>query len=353
MKATARAPANIAFIKYWGKQDEKLRLPLNASFSMNLSGAFTTTTVEFSKKYTQDIIEFVSARHAELVSASKKVYRSRNEFGMIVARDEKFSLEEKSRIIKHLDLIRAKAGISAMAKVFTQNSFPKGAGAAASASGFAALTMAAATALGLALSEKELTMLARIGSGSACRSIPDGFVMWEKGTGSESSYAYSLYPSDYWDLRDVLVIVASEMKKFLSTEGMSYVQSSPFLQSRLRRIPEKINRIQELFSRKDFPALGELIEKECLNMHAVMMTQAPPIFYWMTETLKLIHAVYEWRAQGLPVYFTIDAGPNVHLICEAKDEQKVIEKVKQLGIAKEIVVNMPADGTKIIEEHLF
>ena len=88
-------------------------------------------------------------------------------------------------------------------------------------------------------------------------------------------------------------------------------------------------------------------------MHAVMMTQAPPIFYWMTETLKLIHAVYEWRAQGLPVYFTIDAGPNVHLICEAKDEQKVIEKVKQLGIAKEIVVNMPADGTKIIEEHLF
>jgi|SRR3989344_7154830 len=353
MKATAIAPANIAFIKYWGKQDEKLRLPLNSSFSMNLSGATTTSTVEFSKKYTQDVIEFVSACHAELVSASKKVYRSRNEFGMTVARDEKFSLEEKQRMSKHLDVIREKAKVSLKAKVVTKNSFPKGTGAAASASGFAALTMAVTTALGLSLSEKELTILARIGSGSACRSIPDGFVIWEKGVDSDSSYAHSLYPSDYWDLRDVLVIVASEMKKVLSTEGMSRVQTSAFLQSRLHGLPSKIKQIQTIFTKKDFPALGNLIEEDCINMHAVMMTQSPPIFYWTGATLDVIHAVYNWRAQGLPVYFTIDAGPNVHLICEAKDELKVVEKVKQLGVAKEIVVNKPSKGAGLLNQHLF
>src|SRR3989344_209536 len=179
---------------------------------------------------------------------------------MTVARDEKFSLEEKQRMSKHLDVIREKAKVSLKAKVVTKNSFPKGTGAAASASGFAALTMAVTTALGLSLSEKELTILARIGSGSACRSIPDGFVIWEKGTDLNSSFAHSLYPPEYWDLRDVLVIVATEMKKVLSTEGMSYIHTSPFLESRLRTIPQKMEQIKTVFAEKDFVTLGELIE---------------------------------------------------------------------------------------------
>ena len=326
MKATAIAPANIAFIKYWGKQDEKLRLPLNASFSMNLSEAVTTTTVEFSKNLATDEISAVN---------------------------EVFSEKEKQRMSKHLDVIRKKARVNLQAKVVTKNSFPKGTGAAASASGFAALTVAAVSASGLSLSEKELTILARIGSGSACRSIPDGFVLWERGTDSENSFAHSLYPPDYWDLRDVLVIVASDMKKVLSTEGMSRVQTSPFLQSRLHGLPSKIKRMLTIFTKKDFAALGNLIEEDSLNMHAVMMTQSPPIFYWNSATLEIMHAVYEWRAQGFPVYFTIDAGPNVHLICEAKDEQKVVEKVRQLGVVNEIVVNKPSKGAGLLNQHLF
>jgi diphosphomevalonate decarboxylase len=207
MKATAVAPANIAFIKYWGKRDEKLRLPLNSSFSMNLTGSYTTTTVEFSSSYSKDEVSLLHGN---------------------------FSEKEITRVIDGLKRIRLQAGIHEFARVITQNTFPKGAGAAASASGFAALSMAGAEAAGVSLSEKELTILARLGSGSACRSIPDGFVLWEKGTTSEDSYAYSIYPSTYWDLRDILVIVDSHMKKIPTTEGMENIQTSPNLGARLQ-----------------------------------------------------------------------------------------------------------------------
>lgn len=130
-----------------------LRLPLNSSISMNLSGAYTTTTVEFSDTYTRDTIELIGGS---------------------------FSLKEELRITKFLDQVRLKSNSSTFAKIVTVNTFPKGTGAAASASGFAALTVAAFNATGLSLSEKELTTFARIGSGSACRSIPDGFVLWKK-----------------------------------------------------------------------------------------------------------------------------------------------------------------------------
>src|SRR5690348_6851267 len=169
MKATAIAPANIAFIKYWGKKDAGLRLPYNPSISMNLNGATTTTTVEFSGSNTKDSVELLE--------------------------EGGFHQEETIRVIQHLDIIRQKAGVKTYARVATKNTFPRATGAASSASGFAALTVAAAEALGMKLSEKELTMLARLGSGSACRSIPDGFVKWEAGETSEASFAHSLYPA--------------------------------------------------------------------------------------------------------------------------------------------------------------
>jgi diphosphomevalonate decarboxylase len=168
MKATSVAPANIAFIKYWGKTDEQLRLPLNPSISMNLSNTYTETTVEFHPDFIQDEIKLF---------------------------DGVFSEDEIKRTITSLNLIREKANSHYFARVVTKNTFPKGAGAAASASGFAALTVAAFAALEIKLSEKELSMFARLGSGSACRSIPDGFVEWD------NAFAYSIYPSDYWDLR--------------------------------------------------------------------------------------------------------------------------------------------------------
>ncbi len=326
MKTTAIAPSNIAFIKYWGKKDEALRLPLNSSISMNLSSAYTTTTIEFSKNYHKDSVTLL---------------------------DGSFSDKERERVIGALERIRERVGISALARVVTQNTFPKGTGAAASASGFAALTVAGFAALEIQVSEKELTIFARMGSGSACRSIPDGFVEWKTGNTSEESYAYSLYSHAYWDLRDVLVIVDTRMKKVSTTEGMEYVRTSRFLSTRLTSIPKKILQVKTALQRKDFPSLGMLIEEDCINMHAVMMTQTPPLFYWNGTTMDIIQAVIRWREEGIPVYFTIDAGPNVHLICEEKDEQRVIEAVKTIDGVLSVIRNKAAKGARIVGKHLF
>lgn len=324
MKATVIAPANIAFIKYWGKKDEKLRLPINASISMNLDNVYTQTTVEFLTHLTKDKIVFLG---------------------------EKASEKEKERIVKHLDRIRKKATIGDKARVVTKNNFPKATGIASSAAGFAALTLAGTTAAGLKLSEKELSVLARLGSGSACRSIPDGFVEWKKGVSSKTSYAETIFPANYWDIRDIVAIVAKEKKKVSSTEGHRLAPTSPFFKPRMKMMAGKIKKIKELIKKKKFVAFGELVEKEAINMHAVMMTSETPIFYWTPETIFLMKAVRQWREKKLNVFFTIDAGPNLHLICQGKDEKRVLDKLKRLKIMRKVVVNRPSQGAYLIQEH--
>lgn len=306
MKATAQAPANIAFIKYWGKKDTRLHVPYNASISMNLSGCTTTTTVEFSENFGEDVVS------------------------------EGFN---KKRIVEHIDRLRTLAGIQLRVRVTTKNSFPTSAGIASSASGFAALTVAAASALGLKLSEKELTGLARLGSGSASRSIPDGFVKWE------DSFAYSLYPPEYWDIRDILLIVDQSKKHVSSAVGHEGATTSPYFPTRLEAVPRRIMRIEEALKTKNFRLFGEVIEEDCLDMHHVMQTQNPPLFYWNNATKIIMNSVYRWRKAAIPVYFTIDAGPNVHLICEGKDEKRVTDTI---GNTYQIIVNKPAKGAHVL-----
>ena len=322
MKRTAIAPANIALIKYWGKKDAGLRIPTNSSISMNLSGAYTTTTVEFSDNYNCDTVTFLG---------------------------EDFSEEEKQKVIIHLDRIRKIANSSLYARVLTKNSFPRGAGIASSASGFAALTIAACAAISLSLSEKELTVVARLGSGSACRSIPNGFVKWVTGDTSQQSIAYTLYPATYWDLRDIVVIIDSGQKKVSTTNGMESVSTSPLWPDRLSSMNERMLTIERALASKNFVLFGETIEEECLNMHNIMQTQIPPLMYWTDETRKMMKSVQTWRKSGLPVYFTIDAGPNIHLFCEAKDEALLAEKLK----GYHTIVNGPSEGAYIAEEDLF
>jgi diphosphomevalonate decarboxylase len=326
MKTTALAPANIAFLKYWGKTNDALRLPANTSFSMNLSGATTTTTVESSDSYEKDIVEFV---------------------------DDVVSSHETKRIIDHIDILRSIARSTQRVRIKTKNSFPKGTGVASSASGFAALTVAAASSLGLSLSEKELTILSRKGSGSACRSIPDGFVLWEKGTSDETSYARSIAPSTYWELRDILCIVDTSMKKISTTDGHTTVATSPLWEKRIEQLPSVQEKMINAFMSKDFPKFGQLLEDECLNMHAVMQTQDPPLHYFTETTHSLIKTIQTWRTDGLPVYFTIDAGPNVHVICEKENEQRIVDMVSTLSGISRVMVNAPAKGTMIQDTHLF
>lgn len=325
MKATAVAPSNIAFVKYWGKKDEVLRLPENGSISMNVSGMTTTTTVEFSHSYKEDVISI----------------------------DDSEEKNEGSRAIEHLDRIRAKAKISDKARVVTKTNFPKGTGLSSSASGFAALTVAGSRAAGLTLSEKELSILARQGSGSACRSIPDGICEWLDGETTETSYAVSLYPPAYWDICDVVAVVSEGRKDVATTAGMKLAQKSPFFETRLSHMKEKIAACKSLLAEKNFHAFGALIEAEALELHAIMLTSTPSLIYWTPGTLRIMKLCKIWRSEGVAVYFTINTGQDIHLICEKPTVERVKKKLAEIDNVKNIIINSSAPGAHLIDQHLF
>lgn len=325
MKATAIASSNIAFIKYWGKKDEYKKIPENTSISMNLSDLTTTTTVEFSQQFTED---------------------------SVIINDE-INDFQTNRVIKYLDLIRKKTKLKLKAKVVSVNSFPDGTGLSSSASGFAALSLAASKAAGLNLDEKELSILARLGSGSACRSIPDGFVEWNKGSSSETSFARSIYKQDYWDIVDVVVLVSQEKKEISSTKGQLSASTSPFFQTRLDKMDEKINRFKKTLETKNFTEFGKIIEEEALELHAIMLTSSPSLIYWQPETLKLMKLVKDWRGNGLESYFTLNTGQDIHIIVEGKNKEKLVSKLQDIKEVKETIINHPSAGARIIEKHLF
>lgn len=318
-KATAIAPSNIAFTKYWGRKNEVLRLPENGSISMTLSDLLTTTTVEFSKDFEKDTI----------------------------------TIDDAERVIKHLDRVRTLAGIDLRAKVVSENNFPSGTGLSSSASGFAALTLAASKAAGLDLSEKELSILARQGSGSACRSIPGGFVEWLDGDTSETSYAVQIFPPNHWDIADVVTVVSEGKKEVSTSIGQQAAKSSPFMPVRLAHMREKNERVKQLIAERNFQEFGELIEAEALELHSIMITQRPALIYWTPGTLRIMKLTAHWRAEGLSVYFTINTGQDIHLICEANNIDKVKAKLKQLEEVKDIIVNTPGEGARLTSKHLF
>ena len=320
MKSTAKAPSNIAFVKYWGRKDETLRLPENGSVSMCLSNLQTTTTVEFDDKFEQDEIIF----------------------------NGKIEDLENNRAVKHLDRVRALAKIDLKAKVETSNNFPTGTGLSSSASGFAALTVAAAFAAGLKLSGKELSILARQGSGSACRSIPDGFVEWLDGDTSETSYAVSIFPPEHFEIADVVAVVSLD-KKFLATsEGQKSARTSPFFETRLSLIKDKINRVKKAIEDKNFSEFGELIEREALEFHSILFTSNPPLFYWTSETVKVMKFVQKIRSEGLECYFTINTGQDVHVISKKEDAEKVAQKLSELPEVIKTIINYPSSGARLI-----
>jgi len=260
---------------------------------------------------------------------------------------------EKNRIAEQLSRIRKKAKSKVFARVLTKNSFPKGTGIASSASGFAALTVAATHAIGLRIPEKDLTILARLGSGSACRSIPDGFVWWHAGKRSSESFAESLYPPTWWDIRDILCIVSKEMKKVSTSVGMDGIRTSPYWKTRIRGIPEKIDAMKQAIYERNIHMFGNLLEEDTNSMHCIMMTQKPPLFYWNEATLRVMEAVFALRTQGIAAYYTMDAGPNVHVLCLGSDEKKVRERLQSVYGVLSVIGNNPTEGARIIPTHLF
>ncbi len=324
-KTTVRASSDVALIKYWGKKDEVLRLPENSSISMILDGLDTVTTVEFLPHLTKDEVTIQGES------------------------DE----DEAKRVVKHLDRIRTLANIKTFAKVVSQNTFPKGTGLSSSGSGFAALTVAAAKAAGLDLSEKELSILARQGSGTACRCICNGIVQWKDAETSEESYSETLFPPEYWDIRDVVAVVDEGKKKISSTEGHQTAQSSPFFAERQKRIKDKIESLKTALQKKDFTALGEIVEAEALEFHTILLTSSPSLIAWYPGTIEVMHAVRLLRAEGVPAYFTINTGFNVHVLTLPEHEEKVRDHLESLSLVQKTLRAKVGRAPTIITEHLF
>jgi len=323
--ATARACANIAFIKYWGNLSCELRLPYNDSISMNLDGATSTTTVAWRDDLPTDVV----------VVDGVELDRSGTQ-----------------RASEHLDRVRALAGLDARAEVRSVNTFPMGTGIASSASGFAALTVAATAAAGLSLSERELSSLARMGSGSAARSVPSGFVQWLAAPSHDDSFAYSIADPGHWDLRDVVAVVSRQHKVVGSSGGHAAADTSPYLGARLGELRTRLPAVRAALLDRDFAAFGPLLEEEALSLHAAALTSRPPILYWAPGTVALMRQAAEWRASGLPVYFTLDAGPNVHLVVEGIHATSLERELERLSCVEAALHCRPGGPAAVVPEAL-
>jgi diphosphomevalonate decarboxylase len=313
-KATARAHPNIAFIKYWGNRDDALRLPANSSISMNLAGLFTETTVRWDKHPNDRLI-----------------LNGREDFGKAL-----------ERVSLHLARLRQHLGIKNSAHVESSNNFPTGAGIASSASAFAALSLAAAAAANVELSEAELSTLARLGSGSASRSVPSGFVEWYAADTHEESFARSIAAPDYWDLVDVIAVVSTEHKATTSQAGHPTAKTSDLQEARVAGAQNRLDRVRQAILDRDFPTFAEIIELDSNLMHSVMMTSRPPLFYWKPTSLAIMDCVRDLRGKGLSVAYTLDAGPNVHCISIRKDAESVRDYL--LGISGVVDVRLASVG---------
>jgi len=314
VRATATAHPNIAFIKYWGNRDENLRLPANGSISMNLESLATRTTVDYPEGLGADEVCFAGRPAGPEMSA---------------------------RVVDHLGRIRTLAKSPLFARVDTDNNFPLACGIASSASAFAALTLAACAAIGLALDQKELSRLARLASGSACRSIPGGFVEWQPGSGDSDSFATSLLPAGHWNLTDLVVVVDRQPKAVSSSEGHRSAWSSPLYRLRVDSAPSRLEACRRSLFDRDFTALAEIVEEDSLLLHSVLMTSTPPLVYWKPITVEIIQYVRRWRGQGLPIAFSVDAGANVHCLTPGESAQEALGRLQQIPGVLEVLQAEP------------
>ena len=320
--AIAQASPNIAFIKYWGNRDNTLRLPMNGSISMNLDGLVTRTTVSFQPSLAFD--ELIINGH-EVTGAG---------------------LDRVSYI---LDIIRGMADIHERAEVMTENNFPTGTGIASSASAFAALALAGSTAAGLNLSEPELSRLARRGSGSASRSIPGGFVEWQVGASDDDSFAFSIAPADHWKLVDCIAIVSASHKKTGSTEGHAIAPTSPLQDARVADAPRRLEICRTAILNKDFDSFASIVELDSDMMHSVMMTSTPALHYWKPASLEVMNSVREWRSAGIPACYTVDAGPNVHVICPEEYVATVEKRLREIPGVEKVLVARAGGAARIVK----
>lgn len=328
MKATALAHPNIALVKYWGKRDEALILPHQSSLSVTLAPLAVRTTVEWGAG-AEDTVEL----------NGKQALGS-----------------ERSRVLQTLALVRsARSGLGA-ARVVSTGDFPASAGLASSAAGFAALAVAARAAAQLPRDVRAESVLARQGSGSACRSIQGGVCVWRRGERADGadSYAEQHFTPAHWpQLRLLVGMVSREEKEVKSRDGMkSTVDTSPYYPAWVTDAEAEIAPALAAFKARDLERLGELAERNAWRMHATALGANPPLCYLKPATLELIHALREARKGGVPAYFTLDAGPNPVILTDAAHEEQAAGLAAACG-ASAVVRCHPGGDAQLLDTHLF
>jgi diphosphomevalonate decarboxylase len=324
LRASARANANIALVKYWGKRNEQLRLPANGSISLTLDGLGATTSVEFDPAQKRDMF---------FLDGVEKIGR------------------ESERVYRFLDKVRAKAGIAHMARIDSRSEVPVGAGLASSASGFAALAVAAAAAAGVEYTPRELSIFARTGSGSACRSIFGGFVEWRRGErqDGDDSYAEPLLPPEAWDVGMAIAIAKSGPKEIGSTEGMDRSTSAPGFQHWLATVEGDLMVVRRGVREKDLRSIGLVAEGNATKMHLAAASATPPVVYWSDTTVRLVKEVARLREEeGLEGYYTVDAGPNVAVLARAERLEAIADRLRAVPGVERVSVHRAGPGATVL-----
>ncbi|GAA3677374.1 diphosphomevalonate decarboxylase [Lentzea roselyniae] len=303
VQATAIAHVNMALVKYWGKRDPELFLPWTSSLSMTLDAFWTTTTVRFSTEAGEDQVKLDGAPVAG---------------------------EQQRRVSRFLDLVRSRAGRTGRAVVDSTNTVPTGAGLASSSSAFAALALATSSACGLSLDPAALSRLARRGSGSASRSIFGGFALWRAGHDDESSYAEPVPAKEdpQFDPVMVVALVDTGHKTVTSRDAMRRtVETSPLFRPWADSAAADLKEMQDAVARGDLDTIGEVAERNALGMHATMLAARPAVRYFTPNTVAVLDAVLELRRAGVSAYYTMDAGPNVKILCHRANADVVAAAV--------------------------
>lgn len=324
MVASAQACSNIALVKYWGKRDVALNLPVSGSLSIALEALSTRTRMEFNADLTQDTLALGGAA----------------------------PVAAPARVSTCLDLLRAQAGVRWRARIDSVNNFPTGAGLASSASGYAALVLAAAAALGLPQDRRALSRIARQGSGSAARSIFGGFVEMTAGVRSdgEDAVARPLLEPAAWPLEVVVAITAQEAKAVGSGAGMEISRrTSPFYAAWLAAGEDDLAAARAAVLARDFAALSRVSEHSCLKMHGVMLSSEPALVYWNGATVAAIQRIRALREQqGLAVFFTVDAGPQVKAICGPGAAGAVAQALRAVAGVQAVTMSGLGEGARLL-----
>ena len=319
---TARSNVNVALVKYWGKRDQVLNLPATGSISLTLDGLSVEARVSFGDGTADELtIDGEPARG-----------------------------DERARLVRFLDIVRDEAGRADPARVTTRSHVPRGAGLASSAAAFAALALASSRAAGLRLDTRALSALARRGSGSAARSIFGGFVEWHRGErpdGSDS-IAEPLLAAAEWNLRVVVAITHSGPKAVSSRDGMARAAGSLLYPAWAASAPADLEEARAAIRARDLEALGSLAEHSALKMHAVGLAARPPLLYWRGATVECVHRVWSLRADGVPAFVTIDAGPQVKVLCRPDDATVVAAALAAVPGVERVVTCAPGGGAEVL-----